>query len=90
MGKKRAKKVNPPARDTLAGIIAARMSELNLTAYRVAKMSGVDVSQIQRMIDGDRSPTLDTADRIVKALDLVLTVRPGSTLSIDLVRERNE
>jgi DNA-binding phage protein len=89
MGKRRAKRVNPPAPDSLAGIIAARISGLKLTAYRVAKMSGVDVSQIQRMIDGDRSPTLDTADRIVKALDLILVVRPGSTLSLDLLRERH-
>jgi plasmid maintenance system antidote protein VapI len=88
MGKKRAKKFNRPDRDSLAGMIAARVSELNLTAYRVAKMSGVDVSVIQRLIDGDRSPTLETADRICKALDLVLMIRPGSTLALDLQRER--
>ena len=77
MGKKRAKKVTAPAPDSLVGVIAARMKGLNLTAYRVAKMSGVDVSQIQRMIDGKRYPKIDTVDPIVKALDLVLIARPG-------------
>jgi plasmid maintenance system antidote protein VapI len=89
MGKKRARKPNPPARDSLAGIIVARMSDLKLTAYGAAKMSGVDTSVIQRMIDGERSPTLETADRIVKALDLILVSRPGSTLALDLLRERH-
>ena len=87
MGKRKTKKLTPPAPDTLAGIIAARVKNLSLTAYRVSKMSGVDVSQIQRLIDGKRSPTIDTADRICKALDLVLIVRPDSTLELDLVRE---
>ena len=87
MGKKRYKK---PAPDSLAGIIAARIDGLSLTPYAVAKCSGTDTSTILRLISGERSPTLDTADRIIKALDLVLVTRPGSTLALDLVRDREK
>jgi len=34
--------------------------------------------------------SLDTADRVCKALDLILVSRPGSTLALDLVREREK
>jgi transcriptional regulator with XRE-family HTH domain len=90
VGKRRSKRTVPPAPDTLAGAIAARMNGLNLTAYRVAEMSGVHVSVIQRLINGERFPKLDTADRICKSLELALAILPDSTLALDLVRDRNE
>jgi plasmid maintenance system antidote protein VapI len=45
---------------------------------------------IQRFLSGKRGLTLKTADKLAKRLDLVLMTRPGSTLAIDLVREREE
>jgi transcriptional regulator with XRE-family HTH domain len=84
------KRHGKPPPDSLAGAIAARIKDLGLTPYAVAKMSGTDTSTILRLIRGERSPTLDTADRICRALDLVLSTRPGSTLSIELMRERHE
>jgi plasmid maintenance system antidote protein VapI len=74
----------------MAGIIADRIKGLGLTAYRVAKISGVSAVMVQRFLNGERGLTLATADKICKALDLVLAVRPGSTLHIDVVRERWE
>ena len=62
--------------------------ELHLTPYAVGKMSRTDISTILRLINGERSPTLDTADRICRALDLVLVTRAGSTLAVDLERDR--
>ncbi len=66
----------------------ARIKALGVSAYWVAQRSDTDTSTVRRLIKGERMPTLDTADRIIKALDLVLTTRPGSTLALDLVRER--
>jgi hypothetical protein len=76
--------------DTLAGIISDRIRGLKLTPYRVGKMSGVDASIIQRFLAGERSPSLETADKICRALDLVLVPRPGSNLALDLLREREK
>jgi transcriptional regulator with XRE-family HTH domain len=66
-----------PEPDTLTGVIAARIKSLGLSAYAVAKMSGTDTSTVRRLIIGERTPTLDTADRICKAIDLVLVVKPN-------------
>jgi hypothetical protein len=87
MTKKRHK---PPATDSLAGIIAARIEGLKLTPYRVGKMSGTDTSTILRLISGEHTPTLETADRICHALDLILIVKSGSNLALDLVRANHE
>ena len=61
---------------------------LGLTPYAVGKLSSTDTSTILRLINGERSPTLDTADRICRALDLVLVTRAGSTLAVDLEQDR--
>jgi plasmid maintenance system antidote protein VapI len=53
-------------------------------------MSGMPVTKIQRFLSGKRGLTLKTADKLAKALDMVLMTRPGSTLAIDVVREREE
>ena len=46
---------------------------------------------VQRFLSEKRGLTLKTADKLAKALDMILiTTRPGSTLSLDLVREREE
>jgi hypothetical protein len=39
-------------------------------------------------LTGERSLTLATADKLCEALDLMLFVKPNSTLALDLVRER--
>jgi plasmid maintenance system antidote protein VapI len=49
---------------------------VGLSACAVATMSGTDTSTVRRLITGERTPTLDTADRICKAIDLVLVVKP--------------
>jgi plasmid maintenance system antidote protein VapI len=85
MGKTR--KPNAPV-GMLEGAIRDRIQGLNLTPYRVGKMTGVDASVIQRFMAGERSLTLGTAEKLAKALDLVLVTKPSSTLALDLVRER--
>jgi plasmid maintenance system antidote protein VapI len=70
--------------------IRNRIRALNLTPYRVGKMTKVDASVIQRFMAGERGLTLATADKLCEALDLTLSVKPYSTLDLDLVREREE
>jgi plasmid maintenance system antidote protein VapI len=79
-----------PATETLTGVITARIRALGLTNYAAGKMSGIDAATILRFLNGERSLTLKTAEKLCQALDLVLVVRPGSTLYMDLVREREE
>ncbi len=79
-----------PALDTLSGVIAARIKGLGLTNYAAGKMSGIDAASILRFLNGERSLTLKTAAKLCEALDLVLVIKPSSTLSLDLVRQREE
>ena len=55
--------------DTIAAIIKAR----GITSYALAKASGVNASVIQRFINGERGLRLETAEKLVQSLDLVLT-----------------
>lgn len=75
MGKKRSKR---PAAETLAGSIKARIKALDLSAYRLAQMSGVNAVVIQRFLNGERDIKLDTAEKLCQALDLVLVPRPAT------------
>ena len=68
--------------------IRNRIRSLNLTPYRVGKMTKVNASVIQRFMAGERSLTLATADNQCQALHLMRFVKPGSTLALDLIRER--
>jgi hypothetical protein len=70
-----------PEKDSLTGVIAARIRGLGLTHYAVGKMSGVDGATILRFMTGERTLTLRTAEKLCRALDLVLVARPDSTLS---------
>jgi transcriptional regulator with XRE-family HTH domain len=68
--------------------IKDRMKSLGLTAYAAGKMSVMSPTMIQRFLNGQRGLTLKTADKLAKALDLVLMIKPGSTLAMDLVRDQ--
>ena len=85
-----AKARKKPATETLTDVIRARIKGLGLTMYAVGKMSGIDAATILRFLNGERTLTLRTAEKLCEALDLVLVVRPGSTLYMDLIREREE
>jgi plasmid maintenance system antidote protein VapI len=87
MGRKR---VGPAPVVGLEQAIKDRMMSLHLTAYAAGKMSGVSPTVIQRFLNGERGLTLATADKLCQALDLTLSVKPYSTLDLDLVREREE
>ncbi|MCG3179811.1 MAG: hypothetical protein BIFFINMI_02156 [Phycisphaerae bacterium] len=47
-----------------------------LTRYRLAGLSGVSESQLSRIVNGQIVPTLTTAERIVNALKLQISIGP--------------
>jgi antitoxin component HigA of HigAB toxin-antitoxin module len=53
---------------TIAAIIKAR----GITSYALSKASGVHGSVIQRFVNGERGLTLETAEKLVQALGLIL------------------
>jgi DNA-binding phage protein len=57
-----------PISDALRAIIRGR----GLTAYRVAKDSGVSIDPIQRFLDGERGLVLTTVDKVAAAFRLRL------------------
>jgi hypothetical protein len=62
-----------PIGETLKSIIRER----ELTAYRLAQMTGSSIDSIQRWLNGERGITLRTAEKLATALDLVLVPRGG-------------
>jgi transcriptional regulator with XRE-family HTH domain len=86
---KTTRKTKKPTFDTLSAAIADRIKRLDLTPYAVGKRSGVNASMIQRFLHGERTLTLKTAARLCEALELELLPRTGSTLAIELMRQRH-
>ena len=55
------------------------ISESGLSLREIARRSGVDIGVISRFMSGSRTPTLDTADRIIEAMGLDVELRPRKT-----------
>jgi len=70
-----AKKRSPKQ---IAQAIKAAIRERDLTAYRLAQMSGVSVTAIQRWLNGERTLSLPNAEKLAAALDLVLAPKEVS------------
>jgi DNA-binding phage protein len=45
-----------------------------LTAYAIAKSTGLGINTIQRMLDGVVSPSLTTLEAVAKALGMVVKI----------------
>jgi antitoxin component HigA of HigAB toxin-antitoxin module len=67
----RKKQEPEPIGETLKAIIRER----ELTAYRLAQMTGSSIDSIQRWLNGEQGLTLKTVERLAAALDLVLVPR---------------
>lgn len=68
MAKKVQRKAAEPG--TLADLIRATIKRRELSGYAVAKLSGVNVAAVNRFLSGERSLTLESADKIMRALGL--------------------
>jgi plasmid maintenance system antidote protein VapI len=70
MGRKKRTPVEP-----IADALRAEIRRRELTAYRLAKMTGSSVDAIQGFISGTKGLTLKTIERLAAALALVLVPR---------------
>jgi transcriptional regulator with XRE-family HTH domain len=55
--------------------IRAAINKSKLSGYELCEQSGVDRAVLSRFLRGERSITLDTADKLVEALELKLVPR---------------
>jgi hypothetical protein len=67
MGRKK-----PPAPPTLSQVLRQTILDRHITAYALAKHSGVSVTAIQRFLNGERSVNLKNAQKLCEALGLTL------------------
>jgi transcriptional regulator with XRE-family HTH domain len=67
--KKGQPKADPP---TISQVIRDAIKRRGLTAYAVAKQTGVSVDPIQRFLNGERGLRLSTVERIASVLGLLL------------------
>lgn len=67
----------PPRKISAAlKVLAAEAKRRGLTAYALAKQTGLGINTIQRALDGEVSPSLATLEAIAKALGMVVKVEP--------------
>jgi plasmid maintenance system antidote protein VapI len=65
---KKSKKLDP----TLAETILAKIKDSGMSQYRLAQESGVSTPVISRFVSGQRTLTLETADKLCRVLGLKL------------------
>jgi hypothetical protein len=70
MGRKRQTSTEP-----IADALRAEIKRRELTAYRLAQMTGASIDSIQRWLNGEQGLRLATAERLMVALDLVVVPR---------------
>lgn len=59
--------------------IRRHVRECGLSVYAISQSSGVSQSVLSRFLAGERSPTLDTVDKLAEVLGLELRPRKGKT-----------
>ena len=67
------KKIN----QSLAEVLIAKIESCGKSRYLISKESGVDSGTLSRFVNGERSITLDVADKICKVIGLQLTDLPS-------------
>lgn len=55
--------------------VVAEARRQQVTAYSLWKSTGISLHTVQRFLAGEGSPTIDTVERIAKALGLTIEVR---------------
>jgi transcriptional regulator with XRE-family HTH domain len=85
-----------PSTKTFRHWLELEMKSRGLSSRQLAASSGVDHSTISRLLYGDRSPSLETATRLARAIEApgspgiippVLDERPGATSGLGRVEE---
>lgn len=62
-----------PELDVVRAIINARTSQ-NLTQKQLAEKSGIDQSDISKLENGTRNPTIGLLKRLAEGMDMVLKI----------------
>jgi hypothetical protein len=73
--KPRATKKPKPSPRTISGQLRQAVQESGLSAYRLAADSGLNVAAVLRFKSGERSLSLESADRLAAPLGLELRSR---------------
>ncbi len=68
MSKKISKKIDP----TLSETIRNKILSCGLSQYEIAKETGIDAGVLSRFVTGKRAIKIETAEKLCKALGLVL------------------
>ena len=61
-----------PALPTLSGVLQQEIVDCGAPMRQIARVSGVDHAVLSRFVNGHRTITLDTADRLAGQLGFVL------------------
>jgi transcriptional regulator with XRE-family HTH domain len=67
---------NAKKQGSATSAITKAIADSGLPLREIARRSGVDVGVISRLIAGSRTPTLETADKIIDALGLDVKLKP--------------
>lgn len=54
----------------ISNIVTDRMQERNCTLYQLSKMTGVQITNLQRILAAEKNYTVDSLEKIANALDL--------------------
>lgn len=60
---------------TISDILRNAIADSGMTMYRIAKDAAVDFSTVSRFCNGERTITLETADKLSECLGLELRPR---------------
>ncbi len=52
------------------GALKKHMVRSNISAYRLAKLTGLNPSSVQRILNGEVSPSLETVDKILTEIPI--------------------
>lgn len=67
----------PSAMATFCDQIRAQMDKQKLSHAQVAEQSGISRAYLYRILDGSQVPSMDVADKIARALGLIITTQPA-------------
>ena len=62
--------------DHIRGVLTRRMTELDMTPYRLRQLSGVDEHVIERFLYEGANPQINTITRLLEVVGVELIPRP--------------
>jgi len=65
----------PESSSPVVAALQAQASLQKLTAYRLAKLTGLRIQTMQRFLAGQGSPTIATVDAVAGAMGLVVALK---------------